>query len=220
MKTYERNPRKPYFYQKLYRKIEIIYENIIGVDFSTVTPVKEFGLDENLVVHGAPCGSRYLKNVLKKINISETDSILDIGSAKGSSIHVFTKFNFGKISGIELTAALVNIAKNNFKKLNENRVDFVCGDAIYFKKYDQYNFFYLCNPFPESIFKLFLSELLNQISSDKNIYIIYNNPVCDHVLIDNGLYRIGQFPDAYGNGIFVYSNIDRKCTGNKFFGVN
>ena len=119
---------------------------------------------------------------------------------------------FGKISGIELTPSLVKVAEKNFQKLKINKVDFLCINAVDFKQYDHYNFFYLCNPFPEPIFKLFLSELLNQINPNKHIYIIYNNPVCDHVLLDSGLHRIGQFPDAYGNGIFVYSNMNHKMT--------
>lgn len=170
MKPSIRSPREPYLYQKLYRKLEIAYERLLGVDFSTVTPSSELGLDELMVVHGAPCGSKYLYNVLEKFDITEADSILDVGSAKGSSIRYFTKFEFGKISGIGLAPQLVKTAIKNFQKLQQDKVDFLCINAIDYKNYGSYNFFHLCNPFPKPIFKLFLFELLSQINKDTPIY--------------------------------------------------
>ncbi len=44
--------RTPSILQKLSRKVEIIWEKINGLDFSTVTPVVELDLDESLVLNG------------------------------------------------------------------------------------------------------------------------------------------------------------------------
>ena len=62
-------------------------------------------------------------------------------------------FPFKNIDGIEISPELVEIANRNFQKLNTNKVKIFNQDASYFKHFNDYNYFYLCNPFPEIIFK-------------------------------------------------------------------
>ena len=69
--------------QKLYRKLEILWEKINGLDFSTVIPVVDLGLDESLVLKGSPSCNKYLIQLFDALNITSNDRILDIGCAKG-----------------------------------------------------------------------------------------------------------------------------------------
>ena len=73
----------PSVWQKLYRKFEILWEKINGLDFSTVVPVAELGLDEYLVIKGSPSCNKYLVQLFDELNITSNDRILDIGCAKG-----------------------------------------------------------------------------------------------------------------------------------------
>jgi len=73
----------PSVWQKLYRKFEILWEKINGLDFSTVVPVAELGLDESLVIKGSPSCNKYLVQLFDALNITSNDRILDIGCAKG-----------------------------------------------------------------------------------------------------------------------------------------
>jgi len=71
----------PSLLQKLSRKLEIFWERVNGLDFSTVIPVAELGFDELLVIKGSPSCNKYLINVLSDLNIRQNDKILDIGCA-------------------------------------------------------------------------------------------------------------------------------------------
>jgi len=73
----------PSVWKKLYRKFEILWEKINGLDFSTVVPVTELGLDEYLVFKGSPSCNKYLVQLFDELNITSNDRILDIGCAKG-----------------------------------------------------------------------------------------------------------------------------------------
>jgi len=58
-------------------------KKINGLDFSTVVPVAELGLDESLVNKGSPSCNKYLVQLFDALNITSNDRILDIGCAKG-----------------------------------------------------------------------------------------------------------------------------------------
>ena len=196
---------KPTIKQMLVRRFEIFYDRIYGLDFLSVQKNEQLGLDKNLVSKASPSGNKYLTDILKDMKISNNDNILDIGSAKGSALKYFSKFPFKKIDGLELSESLSKICTNNFSILKINNVKVHNISATEFKKYNDYNFFYLYNPFPEIIMKKVIDCLKKKISS-KPITIIYNNPVCHNVLINNGFLLLKKYPDMWGNGINVYSN--------------
>jgi len=196
-------------WQKLYRKFEILWEKINGLDFSTVVPVAELGLDEYLVIKGSPSCNKYLVQLFDGLNITSNDRILDIGCAKGGAIRCMTKFPFSKIDGIEISDILSNIATKNFAKLNERRVGIKNIDASAFSGYMGYNFLYLYNPFPEEVMKKVLAQIKAQIDSKKEIIIIYNNPTCHKQIIKHGFHKVKEFPDMWGNGINIYSNYEK-----------
>jgi hypothetical protein len=198
--------KKPSVYQMLIRRLEILYDLSLGLDFLSVRKYEQIGFDKNLVSKASPSGNKYLTDILKDMKISNNDNILDIGSAKGSALKYFSKFPFKKIDGLELSESLSKICTNNFSilKINNVKVHNIC--ATEFKGYNEYNFFYLYNPFPEIIMIKFIDCLKKQIKN-KKITIIYNNPVCHNVLINNEFLLVKKYPDMWGNGINVYTNI-------------
>ena len=54
-----------------------------------------------------------------------------------------------------------------------------------------------------SIFEKVIKRINKQIEN-KEIFIIYNNPVCHDLLIDSNFLLVKKFPDAWGNGINLY----------------
>ena len=106
---------------------------------------------------------------------------------------------------MELSNTLAEICRNNFNILKKNNVKVYTQNATEFRRFNDYDFFYLYNPFPEEIMIKFIECLKKQISN-KKITIIYNNPVCHNVLIKNEFVLIKKYPDMWGNGISVYSN--------------
>ena len=163
-------------------------------------------LDEKNVSKCSPSGNRYLKKAFSNFKITNKDSILDIGCGKGSAIRVLVKFDFNKVDGIELSEYLAKKAINNFKVLNNSKPIIYHKNVLEFKDFNNYNYFYLYNPFPSSIFIKFL-KILNKQISGKIIYFVYNNPICHNLLIQDGFELINIYPDMWGNGINVYKKI-------------
>jgi len=194
---------KPNIFQKIHRQLQIAYDYSRGLDFLKVISVEDLKLNNKVVHKGSPSGNKYLKIVLQGIQINKDKSILDIGCAKGSALKVMLSFPFKKIDGIELSPDLVKIAKRNFQKLKTNKVEIFNQNATDFMGYNNYNYFYLYNPFPKKIFEKVIKRINEQIKN-KEILIIYNNPVCHDLLIDSNFLLIEKFPDAWGNGINLY----------------
>jgi len=135
----------------IFRQIEIFLDYLKGLNFLKVIPVEDFQLNPKIISKGSPSGNRYLKSLLKNIEINKNDSILDIGSAKGSALKVMLMFPFKNIDGIEISPELVEIANRNFQKLKINRVKIFNENASSFNGYNNHKYFYLYNPFPEII---------------------------------------------------------------------
>ncbi len=195
--------------RKIQIKLKLLWEKINGLEFTFITPVSELDLDKALVHQGSSSCNKYLLRLFRSIDIKEGEAILDIGCAKGGAMYCMTRFPFVKIDGIEISTVLSDIAKKNFFKLKENRVTVINLNAISFNDYSKYDFLYLYNPFPGEVFNKVLLQIKDKLDQKKEIIIIYNNPVCHQQVIDGGFYKIKEFPDLYGNGIFLYSNFSK-----------
>ena len=167
-----------------------------------VIPSADLGYDGSIVVQCSPSGNRYLTSLLKDLSITSADTILDIGCGKGSALRSMTKFKFNTIDGIEIAKHNADIARLNFQKLKLNNVRIFNIDATVFDGYNNYNYFYMYNPFPECIMKLVITRILRQ---NKKFTVIYNNPVCHKVLMRAGLNLLKVYPDKWGNNINLYS---------------
>lgn len=187
-------------------------ERIQGLDFMTFIEPQSVGLDPSIAFRSSPSGNKYLVNILKDLNISSEDSIIDIGCGKGSAIYKMLKFPFSRIDGIELSEQIASIAVNNFKKLRTNRVKIITCDASSFKDFDPYNIIYLYNPFPGCVMISVIDALINSICKlQREMIIIYNNPTCHDVVVNqNVFFKIATYPDQWGNGIAIYSNRETK----------
>ena len=109
-------------------------------------------------------GCYNINGILKKLDITPKDKVLDIGCGKGLFLWYASKFDFGAIDGLEYSKELYNIAKTNLKIIKNPKINVYHEDARKFASYDQYNFFFLNNPFSLSI----MQEVLEK-KSIKNI---------------------------------------------------
>lgn len=126
---------------------------------------------KNISSHGASCCKLY--DVLKKINIDYSNyNILDIGSGKGFSLAIFSLFNFNNISGVEIFDEYKEISEKNLKLLNiKSNINIYKSDILNFEKINDYNIYYLYNPFNSFIFEKFIEK----IKKNRKITIIYKN---------------------------------------------
>ena len=119
----------------------------------------------------------FVKEYLSEMNIGSGDGIIDVGCGKGGMLFEFAQYAFGKIAGLEFSKELCEIANSNLIKA-EIKADIICEDAITYSDYDDYNYFYMYNPFGEEIMENVvncINESLNR--HQRTIHVIYTNPV-------------------------------------------
>jgi len=194
--------------KRLATKRAILIEGLRGLDLTIAIQPEEVGLDPSVSFRSSASGNKYLKRLLKDLKITKEDAIIDVGCGKGSAMRIMLGFPFARVDGIELSKSIAAIAESNLKKLEVmNSKVFNC-DASSFVEYDTYNMVYFYNPFSCNIMSQVIKNILASIErSEREVIIIYNNPVCDDVLVrQDGFVKRRNYPDEWGNGISVYSN--------------
>jgi len=124
---------------------------------------------DNFSSHSPSCLNLY--NVFDSLNITDNDSILDIGSGKGFALFIFTLFKFKKIGGVEINKIDYDICKENINKLGlTDKISIINSDILEFNNFDDYNYFYFFNPFNEEIFSKIIETISNLGNSSTIIY--------------------------------------------------
>ncbi len=185
------------------RKIFIIFDLLRNKDYLKTVYPEELGLDSSRYFKSSTCDNYYLKEVFNYIKIGKNDSIIDIGSGKGSALKFFLQYPFIKIGGLEISEKLIAISKRNLKNENQNILFFFNDDAKNFDRYDQFNIYYAYNPCGEEIFDGILEKIVNSASNKK--YLIYNNPTCEELVIKSGFTFIKDFDSGWEHRIKLFS---------------
>ncbi len=206
-----------YIIQHPYELSTILREKIYGIDTQKTVPIKEANLNPERALGYTPSGNKYLSQVLDSLNITERDSIVDLGSGKGSALIWLTRYNFGKIAGVELSFEFLEIARTNLQKLGIKNIDLFCLDAGNFDKLDDYNYIYMSNPFPEIVVNEVMQNIKKSLLKQPRLLtIIYKIPVCDRVITNIGLFdktaefntefKHNEFNLGVEDKFFVYQN--------------
>ena len=110
---------------------------------------------------------------------------------KGKAMYLMERFPFRKIGGYDLSEELVQIANQNFQKLGISRCHAIQADAMAYEDYDEYNYFYIFNAFPQEVFKVMISHVLESIRRQpRTCYFIYLHPVCHEYLVSHTPFRL------------------------------
>ncbi|MFP3041025.1 methyltransferase domain-containing protein [Treponema primitia] len=133
----------------------------------------------------------HLKQIFSVLNITEKNSFLDIGCGKGFVLTYAAKYPYQKIMGIEIDPKTAEIARKNILILNlDNRINISIADATNYA-YDEYDHFFLYNPFPGSILKIVIERILESLNTKpREITIIYFHPSDHNVLMDTGRFKV------------------------------
>jgi hypothetical protein len=181
-----------------------------------VVEMKIRGIDLGYVVSAIPesfphqnsGGPNGIEKLFSRINIRQTDSIIDIGSGKGGAIMSLHKYPFRKIDGIEIDNKIYEISRSNLSKAPHNNTTVYFGDARTFDKYGEYNFFYIYNPFSGVVMRKVLEKISQSVAdSPRNITLVYFNPTQHDVVAESKLFI--KYIDLYsylGINARIYTN--------------
>jgi SAM-dependent methyltransferase len=124
--------------------------------------------------------------VQERVDLSEF-TFLDLGSGKGRTLLMASRYTFRRIVGVELLPALHQIAQENigqYKSESQKRfaIESVCGDATSFPLPVSPVVVFLFNPFPESGLRRTVARIEDsECTSPRPVFVVYHNPQLEQV---------------------------------------
>ncbi len=115
-------------------------------------------------------------------------TFIDIGSGKGRVLLMAADYSFRRVIGVELLPELHRVAQENIAKYQTDSqrcfaIEAICGDAREFGFPDEPLVLYLFNPLPESTLAELVVNLEHSLRKHpRPIFLIYHNPLLEHVL--------------------------------------
>jgi SAM-dependent methyltransferase len=130
-----------------------------------------------------------LHELFKRISISSTDVLVDVGCGEGRVLNFWLSLGLkNKLVGIEINETVARDAVRRYR--NRSNVQIICGNAIANVSICGGTIFYLFDPFSEAMFAEF-----ERAVRGSNVRIIYCNPQAVKVF-ENGqwdIQKIRQF---------------------------
>jgi SAM-dependent methyltransferase len=176
------------------------------IDLKTIT-IDELALSPECSHSYSDSGREDLQRVLAALNIKRGDAIVDFGCGKGGALITLAEYDFSKITGVEISAELSEIARKNLDRLKLKDVEVICCDARKYLELDDYNYAYFFNPFPCAV----MADVLENISislkkSPRKITLIYLNPECHEAILESGIFqKVNEYKHS-SHVFYVYSN--------------
>ena len=136
--------------------------------------------------------------ILKNLNITISDSVIDIGCGKGMFLYYASKYKFKRIDGIEYSLKLTDIAKRNALIISDKRIHIYNQDAREYSDYDRYNYFFINNPFSAEIMEEVVVKLKESyLSNNRKMTVIYQFPFNQELFVKYGFNIVYEkFPNS------------------------
>jgi SAM-dependent methyltransferase len=143
-----------------------------------------------------------LEHVLAQLQPSPDDMLADIGCGKGRAICVAAHYGFHQLRGIDFSEAFCARAFQNIQytlsKL-PHAVDATVthADALEWPFPPQLNYFFLFNPFGETVMRPFIQRIKDHaLQTRRKITVVYLSPVYKALFLENGFtetFRIQKY---------------------------
>jgi SAM-dependent methyltransferase len=153
-----------------------------------------------------PSAWGFARRALRRLEITEDDVFLDIGSGKGRVVWQAAQHPFARVIGVELSRELNAVARQNIerngRRLVCREVQLVTADASAYEIPDDVTVIYMFAPFRGRIFRAVTANILASIDrTPRPLTLIYANPVMDEHLQETGRFELvevlkGVRPDA------------------------
>jgi len=176
------------------------------LDLKTIT-TEDLNLSSQRSYSYSDSGRGELQKVLSALDIKKGDAIIDFGCGKGGALVTMADYPFSRITGVEISRELTEIAKKNIKRLKLESIEIVCCDATDFLDLHEFNYVYLFNPFPCPVLGTVIDNLISSLAvRNRKISIIYLNPECHETISNKGVFRKVREFDHIDHKFFIYAN--------------
>jgi len=122
-------------------------------------------------------------------------TFIDLGSGKGRTLLMASDYPFRRILGVEIFAALHEIARENLRLYKSESqkcfaMESFCGDATRFSFPGAPIVLFLFNPFPEAGLRMVMANLERSLREQpRTVYVVYHNPVLGHMLDESAVLK-------------------------------
>ncbi|NWG29387.1 MAG: methyltransferase [Ignavibacteriaceae bacterium] len=182
-------------YQSVISVLEDFYFELkYGVTTSKIVKREDLDISEISKEHSEeykPTRIRHFRLLLKSLNLPEESVFIDMGSGKGRVLLMASMNNFKRITGVEISSRLCEIAKKNIaiyeKKLKRQlHIEVVNEDVLQYKIKNDENVFYFYKPFDNFVMETILERIKKSTSeSPRKVWLIINNFIPFSALIEN-----------------------------------
>jgi SAM-dependent methyltransferase len=162
--------------------------------------VRESGLCEEHSHWHSNSGGPDLDDLLRKLPICLSDTVLDIGCGKGGAMLTLAAWPFSRVDGVEISPNLARVARQNLKRFGISQARVFCCDAADFRDLDDYNYVYMYNPFPETVMRQVVENLQRSLElRPRKLTLIYKNPIFESTLLASGFTKLCETRQIHPN---------------------
>jgi SAM-dependent methyltransferase len=186
-----------FFRRVKYLFIIVFYEKPRGLDFH----MPDWSVANSYNAGYSVTPGSFLKRVFKSKTLGSLigKRLIDIGCGKGYVLFKLTKMfegegGYSSCAGIDIIPRLIEIAGKNMTAAGiKDKVSVEVADATKYD-YDEYDDFFMYNPFPEVIMRQVVAKINESLTRrPRPIRIIYLHPYFDKVIREAGFKKIDSF---------------------------
>ena len=164
-----------------------------GIDLGYVS-VEDLGLTEDRALFHDSSGGPGLDSILKTLRICSDDEMLDLGCGKAGAILTMAKYPFARVDGVEISEMLIEVARENLRRMKVSRSTLFHSDAALFTDIDRYNFFYMYHPFPRIVTESVLGNMARSLERrSRRLTLVFNNSVDHDLILAYGFFVEAEF---------------------------
>ena len=205
-------------YQSVISVLEDFYfEMKYGVTTSKIVKREDLDISEISKEHSEeykPTRIRHFRLLIKGLKLPEESVFVDMGSGKGRVLLMASMNNFKRVTGVEISSRLCEIARNNTMKFEKKlkrplHIEVVNEDVLKYNVKNDENVFYFYKPFDNFVMETIIERINKSlIENPRKAWMIINNFLPFSALIENKykLRTIKKF--IYGGTEFAVYIID------------
>jgi hypothetical protein len=182
-------------YQSVISVLEDFYFELkYGVTTSEIVRREDLDISEISKEHSEeykPTRIRHFRLLIKGLELPEESVFVDMGSGKGRVLLMASMNNFKRVTGVEISSRLCEIAINNTMKFEKKlkrpiHIEVVNEDVLQYKIKNDENVFYFYKPFDNFVMETILERIKKSICErPRKAWLIINNFIPFSALIEN-----------------------------------
>jgi len=165
-----------------HRFSEAWHEWRLGIETSSPVKLSEVGVENPHSVDYGAADYHGLRKAMNSLTIrSGRDVFLDYGSGKGRVLVVAATYPFRKVIGIEVSAQLNRVAKENLRRVRRRlmckEVELIGADAAQYALPPDVTVLFLFHPFRgETLRRVFANIRKSLAEAPRTLTVVYKNP--------------------------------------------